>query len=90
MISIEKVLDNKDLINLILSYRSLEDNQIYNFVNKIIFDQSCYVIKNQILLKRLFITFKSRTFFKKNKKPKTYYTFKNKYQNKEETPILTT
>lgn len=88
MTSIEKVFNNKDLVNIILSFRNLQDNRKSSGVNKTIYDCSHCVIKNQIQLKRFFITFKSRTFFKKNRKPKTYYTFKNKYINREETPLM--
>ena len=85
---IENVFNDSDLISLILSFRTLNDNKLFNVINKIIYRCSYSVIKNQIQLKRFFITFKSRTFFKKYRKPRTYYTFKNKYINKEEVPLL--
>lgn len=88
MNSIEKVFNNKDLVNIILSFRTLQDNRKSSRVNKIIYDCSHCVIKNQIQLKRFFITFKNRTFFKKIRKPRTYYTFKNKYINREEIPLM--
>ena len=88
MNSVEKVFNNKDLVNIILSFRTLQDNKKSSIINKNIYDCSHCVIKNQIQLKRFFITFKSRTFFKKNRKPRTYYTFKNKYMNKEEMPLM--
>ena len=85
---IENVFNDNDLVSLILSFRTLSDNKLFNIINKIIHECSYCVIKNQIQLKRFFITFKSRTLFKKHRKPRTYYTFKNKYINKEEIPLL--
>jgi len=82
------VLTDENIITLILHFRSIKDNLIYSYVDKLINNCSINVIKNQLNIKRFFIRFKKSTIFPKTKVKRTYYTLKNKYINKEETPLV--
>ena len=79
-------MENIDTLNIILKFRSLRDNIIGSHINKFIQDKSVLIIKTQIIIRRCFLIFKRRTRF--TKKPKTYYTLKNRYINREEQSIL--
>jgi hypothetical protein len=87
------VMETLDTALIIFSYRRLIDNINNSYITKYLFELSKDVIKYQINIKRLFIRFKTRTVFppKKYKRNigRPYYTLKNRYQNKEDTPILT-
>ena len=84
-------MENRDTVYLIFRNLSVFDI-IRNFnINKIVYNTCNYVLQDRIKLNKYFNRYKNRTLFqKKNKRRRTYYTLKNKYQNKEETPILTT
>jgi len=88
-----KVMENSDTALIILGYRQLRDNINNSYITKYLFELSKDVIKSQIDARRLFIRFKNRTVFppktykRNNNRP--YFTLKNRYQNKEEMPILT-
>ena len=90
--SFSKVMENADTALIILGYRCLKDNINNSYITKYLFELSKCVIKSQIDTRRLFIRFKNRTVFppKKYKRnnSRPYYTLKNGYQNKEDTPIL--
>ena len=82
------VLTDENIITLILQFRSIKDNLMYSYIDKLINNCSINVIKNQLNMRRFFIRFKKSTVFPKTKIKKTYYTLKNKYINKEETPLV--
>ena len=82
-------MDNQDLLCIIINNLSIKDLYHFKSTNKMF----CYclqtVINEKHKLWRSFIRFKIRTVFPKNyNRKRTYYTFKNRYINKEETPIL--
>ena len=79
-------MENIDTLYIILKFRSLRDNIICSHINRFTQDASISMIKKQIMIRRLFLIFKRRTKF--TKKPKTYYTLKNRYINREEQSIL--
>ena len=81
-------LTDENIISIILQFRSIKDNILYSYIDKLINNCSVNVIKNQINIKRFFIIMKKRTVFPKLKIKRTYYTLKNKYINKEETPLV--
>ena len=81
-----KIFDNLDVTTLIISYRSIEDNFKNCYISKHILKICECVLNKQILLKRYFNKMKKKLFIKRL--PRTYYTLKNKYINKEEMPIL--
>jgi len=81
-------LTDENIITLILQFRSIKDNLMYSYIDKLINNCSINVIKNQLNIRRFFIRFKKSTVFPKTKIKRTYYTLKNKYINKEEMPIL--
>ena len=87
------VMETPDTALIIFSYRRLIDNINNSYITKYLFELSKNVIKYQINIKRLFIRFKMRTVFPAKKYTRDlgrrYYTLKNRYQNKEDTPILT-
>jgi len=86
-----KVMDTPDTLEIILSYRMLSDNVNNSDITKYIHEISKDVIKNQINLRRLFIRFKNRTVFppiRYTRPIRTYYTLKNRYIDRDETPIL--
>ena len=82
------VLTDENIITLILQFRTIKDNLMYSYIDKLINNCSINVIKNQLNMRRFFIRFKKSTVFPKTKVKKTYYTLKNKYINKEETPLV--
>lgn len=82
------VFKDKDIISIILSFRSINDNLKYSYIDKLINECSTVVLKNQVSIRRFFIRFKNKTIFSKPKLKKTYYTLKNKYINREERDIL--
>lgn len=82
-------MDEPDILFLIIKNRNLDDNINSCSVNKLFCDVIKSVIPNQIIKLYYFKRFKNRTIFPKKKKSRgTYYTLKNMYINKEETPIL--
>jgi hypothetical protein len=82
-------MDNPDILLLIIKNRSLYDNVNSCSVNKLFYDVVKSVIPSQFKQFYYFKRFKNRTIFPKKKKSRgTYYTLKNMYINKEETPIL--
>lgn len=83
-----KVLTDENIITLILQFRSIKDNLMYSYIDKLINNCSINVIKNQLNIRRFFIRFKKNTVFPKIKVKRSYYTLKNRYINKEETPLL--
>lgn len=82
------VLTDENIITLILQFRTIKDNLMYSYIDNLINNCSINVIKNQLNMRRFFIRFKKSTVFPKTKVKKTYYTLKNKYINKEETPLV--
>lgn len=81
-------LTDENIISVILQFRSIKDNLMYSYIDKLINNCSINVIKNQLNIRRFFIRFKKSTVFPRTKVKRTYYTLKNKYINKEEIPIL--
>ena len=82
-------MDNPDILLLIIKNRSLDDNINSCSVNKLFYNVVKSVITEQFSKFYYFKKFKNRTIFPKKKKSRgTYYTLKNMYINKEETPIL--
>lgn len=81
-------LTDENILSIILKFRCIKDNILYSHVDKLINNCSINVIKNQLNIRRFFIRFKKRTVFPKIKVKRTYYTLKNKYINKEETPLV--
>jgi hypothetical protein len=81
-----KIFDNLDIASLIISYRSIEDNFKNCYISKDIHKICECILNKQILLKSSFNKMKKKLFIKRL--PRTYYTLKNKYINKEEMPIL--
>lgn len=82
-------MDEPDILFLIIKNRNLDDNINSCSVNKLFYNVIKSVIPNQIIKLYYFKRFKNRTIFPKKKKSRgTYYTLKNMYINKEETPIL--
>lgn len=82
-------MDEPDILFLIIKNRNLDDNINACSVNKLFYNVIKSVIPNQIIKLYYFKRFKNRTIFPKKKKSRgTYYTLKNMYINKEETPIL--
>lgn len=77
---------NSDLIQIILNFRSINDNIKYSFINKLIQYNSIDIVKKQINVRRFFLKFKKNTIF--SRKVKKTYSLKNKYINREEHPIL--
>jgi len=88
-----KVMENSDIALIIFGYRRLKDNIDNSYITKNLFELSKCVIKFQLDIRRLFNRFKNRTVFPKKiyerNNNRRYNTLKNAYQNKEETPILT-
>tara|TARA_Y100001970_G_C14222177_1_gene853349 strand:+ start:989 stop:1252 length:264 start_codon:yes stop_codon:yes gene_type:complete len=82
------VLTDENLIGVILKFRSIRDNLMYSYIDKLINNCSINVIKNQLNIKRFFIRFKKSTIFPRTKVKRTYYTLKNRYIYKEETPLV--
>lgn len=84
-------MENRDTVYLIFRNLSVFDIIRNCNINKIVYNTFTCVLQDRIKLNKYFNRYKNRTLFqKKNKRRRTYYTLKNKYQNKEETPILTT
>jgi hypothetical protein len=81
-------LTDENIITLILQFRTIKDNLMYSYIDKLINNCSINVTKNQLNIRRFFIRFKKSTVFPKTKVKRTYYTLKNKYINKEETPLV--
>ncbi len=82
-------MNDPDILFIIIKNRSLDDNINSCSVNKLFYNVIKSVISDQISKLYYFKRFKNRTIFPKKKKSRgTYYTLKNMYINKEETPIL--
>lgn len=67
------------------------DNIKHCAVNRGFYDICIKILEDQLGILYYFHMMKRRTFFlkKRNRVEKTYYTMKNRYINREETPILT-
>ncbi len=82
-------MENQDLLSLIMNNVKLRELHKFKSVNSIFYNCIENVINEKLKLWRSFIKFKIRTVFPKNyNRKRTYYTFKNRYINKEEIPIL--
>lgn len=82
-------MENQDLLSLIMNNVKLRELHKFKSVNSIFYNCIENVINEKLKLRRSFIKFKIRTVFPKNyNRTRTYYTFKNRYINKEEIPIL--
>lgn len=83
-------MEDPDLLKIILGNLNFWENNCLSSVNKNFKNCVNYVINEKLKLWRSFIKFKIRTIFPKNyNRKRTYYTFKNRYINCEECPILT-
>ena len=71
-----------------MKFRNLNDTIINSNISKDIFRICKELIRDKLNIMYFFNRFKKRTFFPKRRKPKSYYTLKNLYINKEEQPIL--
>ena len=82
-------MDNADILHVIIKNRTLYDNIKNCSINKLFYNVSKRVLREQVNKLYYFKKFKKRTFFPKKKKMRhNYYTMKNMYRNKEEQPIL--
>ena len=82
-------MDNPDILQIIIKHSVIYDNLRYSSINKMF---------NEITERIAFYQFKKLIYFKRLKKftarpvpikrRHNYYTFKNKYINREEMPIL--
>lgn len=83
-------MEDPDLLKIVLGNLNFWENSYLSNVNKNFNNCVNYVINEKLKLWRSFIKFKIKTVFPKNyNRKRTYYTFKNRYINKEETSILT-
>lgn len=84
-------MENSDILSIIVRKRSILDNIKHCAVNRSFYDICIKILEEQVDILYYFYRMKRRTFFpkKRNRMEKTYYTMKNRYINKEETPILT-
>ncbi len=84
-------MENPDILSIIVTKRSIVDNIKYCAVNRSFYNICMQILKDQVYIFYYFNRMKRRTFFlkKRNRLNRTYYTMKNRYINKEETPILT-
>lgn len=83
-------MEDPDLLKMILNSLNLKENGSLSSINKNFKECVNYVINDKLKLRRSFIKFKIKTIFnKKYLRKRTYYTFKNRYINKEDLPILT-
>lgn len=81
-------MNNNDTLFNIMKFRNLNDIIINSSISKDIFKICNELIYDKLNVMYFFKRFKKRTVFPKRRKPKTYYTLKNLYINKEEQPIL--
>lgn len=84
-------MENPDILSIIVRKRSIMDNIKHCAVNRSFYDICMKILENQVYILYYFNRMKRRAFFpkKRNRIDRTYYTMKNRYINKEETPILT-
>lgn len=84
-------MENPDILSIIVRKRSIMDNIKHCTVNRSFYDISMKILEDQVYILYYFNRMKRRVFFpkKRNRIDRTYYTIKNRYINKEETPILT-
>ena len=81
-------MDNNDIIYSVMKYRNIKDIILNSNISKNILQICNELIYDKLNIMYFFRRFKKRTVFPKKRKPKTYYTLKNLYINKEEQPIL--
>lgn len=82
-------MDNPDILTVILNNIKLSDSFKYICINKLFCEIIKLTISDNINKLYYFKRFKKRTVFPRKKPTRgSYYTFKNKYINKEESPIL--
>jgi len=84
-------MENPDILSLIVRKRSIMDNIKNCTVNKSFYNICMKILEDQVYILYYFNSMKRLAFFpkKRNRIDRTYYTMKNRYINKEETPILT-
>jgi len=83
-------MENSDILSIIVRKRVIMDNIKYCAINRSFYNICMEILKDQVYILYYFNRMKWRTFFpKRNRLNRTYYTMKNRYINKEETPILT-
>ena len=81
-------MNNEDIIYYVMKFRNLNDTILNSYISKNIYAICNDLIFNKLNVMYFFKRFKKRTVFPKKRKPRTYYTFKNLYINKEEQPII--
>ena len=84
-------ISNPELLHIIFKNRNIQDNLKYNCIDKNIENVLNDVLFEQINHLKYFNKIKRNTVFPikfYRKYNRTYYTLKNKYINKEETPVM--
>lgn len=83
-------MNDPDVLSIIIKNRTIKENITNSSISKL-FNEICnIVVDDQSKMFYYLKKFKRRTVFpKKKRKLRSYYTLKNMYINKEETPILT-
>ena len=84
-------MENPDILSIIVRKRSIMDNIKNCTVNRSFYNICMKILEDQVYILYYFNRIKRRSVFpkKRNRIDRTYYTMKNRYINKEDTPILT-